>query len=515
MTSPPEIANTTTAASSYLDRLAAELDVPASRYEEAERRYKSVGEWLGRDASKLRDLDPEVYVQGSFRLGTPVRPVNEDEHYDIDLVCELKAGGKNVTQRALKMLVGEELRLYAAAHGMKEVGESRRCWTLEYADDAQFHLDALPALPDGNRQRTVLLARGLGTDWSETAIAITDTEHPGYDHVSDDWPRSNPRGFTDWFRSRMRKVFEARRGALALEARASVEDVPSYKVKTPLQQAVQILKRHRDLMFAQDPEHKPISVIITTLAGRAYENEATLALALEAILSRMDAFIQYDNAGNVIILNPADPTENFADRWRQYPQRRKNFFAWLTRARRDFQSLAGQHRVELLAEAGERIVGARPARAAASALHKPRSSLVLPSSRLGLILAGHKQAAPWPTVRQGSATVALATWRAKGFSRPMRFYSDSGPLPKDAELTFRATTDVPPPYDVYWQVVNTGTEAVAAKCLRGGFDRGIVEQGSHIRHESTCYSGSHTIECFIVKNGCLLARSGAFIVNIR
>jgi hypothetical protein len=36
-------------------------------------------------------------------------------------------------------------------------------------------------------------------------------------------------------------------------------------VKTPLQQAVQILKRHRDMMFADDPEHKPISVIITTL----------------------------------------------------------------------------------------------------------------------------------------------------------------------------------------------------------------------------------------------------------
>ena len=30
---------------------------------------------------------------------------------------------------------------------------------------------------------------------------------------------------------------------MALEARASVEEIPSYAVKTPLQQAVQILKR--------------------------------------------------------------------------------------------------------------------------------------------------------------------------------------------------------------------------------------------------------------------------------
>ena len=31
----------------------------------------------------------------------------------------------------------------------------------------------------------------------------------------------------------MRTVFEARRGAMALEAKAAVEDIPSYRVKTP------------------------------------------------------------------------------------------------------------------------------------------------------------------------------------------------------------------------------------------------------------------------------------------
>ena len=35
-----------------------------------------------------------------------------------------------------------------------------------------------------------------------------------------------------------------------------------------------------------------------------------------------------------------------------------------------------------------------------------------------------------------------------------------------------------------------------------------------MRQESTSYSGTHTIECFIVKNGYLVARSGAFVVNI-
>ena len=92
---PP--ASLTNASSAYLERLAQELDVPPSRYEEAKRRFKSVGEWLCREESTLKDLEPDVYVQGSFKLGIPIRPVNEDEHYDVDLVCELKAAGKHMS----------------------------------------------------------------------------------------------------------------------------------------------------------------------------------------------------------------------------------------------------------------------------------------------------------------------------------------------------------------------------------------------------------------------------------
>ena len=80
------------------------MDVPLSRYEEASRRYDSLGSWLCRDESTLKDLNPDVYVQGSFRLGTPIRPVNENEHYDIDLVCELDTAKAAVSQQKLKAM---------------------------------------------------------------------------------------------------------------------------------------------------------------------------------------------------------------------------------------------------------------------------------------------------------------------------------------------------------------------------------------------------------------------------
>ena len=47
-----------------LEDLVEELQVPPGRYEQAERSYKSLGEWLHRPESTVRDDSPDVYVQG-------------------------------------------------------------------------------------------------------------------------------------------------------------------------------------------------------------------------------------------------------------------------------------------------------------------------------------------------------------------------------------------------------------------------------------------------------------------
>lgn len=504
----------TAAASTYLERLAAELDVAPSRYEEARNRYLSVGDWLDREESALKGYSPDVYVQGSFRLGTPIRPVNTDEHYDIDLVCELNIDKAQVTQQRLKEMLGHEMRLYAKAHNMKRVSESRRCWTLEYADGAQFHLDALPALPDGTGRRMLLAAHRLSTVWAETAIAITDIDHQGYESGTGEWPHSNPKGFTNWFRGRMKEAFDSQRAAMALEAKASVEDIPSYRVKTPLQQAVQVLKRHRDVMFENDMDDKPISIIITTLAGLSYSNESNVGHALQAILGRMHLHIE-QRGGVTWIENPTDPLENFADRWQTQPQRQAKFYKWLGKAQSDFANLAAQTNRERLVELAGTSVGIRVARSEADTLGK---QAVTPESlfraAVSAVTATHRKAAPWHRVQAGKVTIEKATITRNGF-RTTRFYSNQPQLPKGASLQFQAKTDVPGPFVVYWQVVNTGPEAAAVLGgLRGGFDEGTIDKGAIVRNESTSYTGAHTIECFIVKEGYLVARSGAFIVNI-
>lgn len=504
----------TAASSGYLERLAAELDVPPSRYEEAESRYKSLGEWLSREGSALQAYSPEVYVQGSFRLGTPIRPVNDDEHYDIDLVCELQASKSDITQQQLKALLGKEMELYAERYGMKKPSEGRRCWTLDYADGAQFHLDALPAIPDSAGKRLLLEARAMNANWVESAIAITDVDHPNFGVRSTGWPHSNPKGYMNWFRSRMKVAFDMQRAAMALEAKASVEDIPSYRVKTPLQQAVQILKRHRDMMFVENSDDKPISVIITTLAGLSYDNESHVGYALESILARMDSHIEI-RGGVAWIPNPTDPEENFADRWATNPKRRDAFFAWLAAARKDFATIAAQTTHQRLVETASPVVGDRLAKAASQGHtgHQPVGRTTFSQRIASVFNAAHKEAAPWQVVRQGSVKIDDATISRDGF-RVKRFTSDGAPLPKNSSLQFRAKTDVPPPFEVYWQVVNTGVEAAAKGQLRGGFALGAVERGTIVHKEGTSYTGTHTIECFIVKGGYLVARSGAFIVNI-
>jgi hypothetical protein len=100
---------------------------------------------------------------------------------------------------------------------------------------------------------------------------------------------------------------------LRIEKALKIDDLPAYKWKTPLQQAVQILKRHRDMMFLNEPQEiKPISIIITTLSAEAYQGELELADALRNILKNMPGLISGQKPD---IPNPVNPHENFADKW--------------------------------------------------------------------------------------------------------------------------------------------------------------------------------------------------------
>jgi hypothetical protein len=280
----------TAEAEALLNDLAEALAIPQRLYELADGRYKSVRSWLGRPQSIFAPFTCNTYPQGSFSLGTVVRPWLEGDEYDLDIAFEVVLSKTHATQKDLKKWLGKEMASYAKAHSMQDEIEKQRCWRLPYAEEAKFHMDVVPAVPDAARQRSLFESFGIQSSWVDTAVSITDTEHEFYEKVSDDWPLSNPKGYTQWFRSRMQGVFDARRKAIALkESILNAEDVEHYKVRTPLQSAILILKRHRDARFEGALEDKPISIILTTLSALAYNQEITIAGALYGILDRMDS----------------------------------------------------------------------------------------------------------------------------------------------------------------------------------------------------------------------------------
>ncbi len=324
-----------------LEAIADAIDIPESMYKEAEKKYNLIGEWLERPASILYGYDPKIYTQGSFALGTVIRPIGDKDEYDIDLVCKLERATKlEFTTEKLKVDVGKEVASYARDKDINNPEDKRRCWTLNYGGN--FHMDILPSLPDAQGYKVLMesMHSDLATNKNiiQEAIAITDKLPPEYKIMSKDWLVSNPKGYKTWFDDRQINVASTRKMSIVESSAGvyeSVDDVPNHSAKTPLQRAIQLLKRHRDVMFKDDGDDKPISVIITTLAAHAYNNEDTISGALESILNGMHQFIE-QREGEFWIENPVNPKENFADKWKDEPHKKESFDIWLKRARRDF-----------------------------------------------------------------------------------------------------------------------------------------------------------------------------------
>src|SRR5207302_336081 len=228
--------------------------------------------------------------------------VDEDGEYDLDMGCRLRGGVTKVTdtQQQLKELVGADLEDYRVARGIQEAKEEKhRCWRLRYADTLRFHLDTVPSIPESLERRRLIqeaiVRTGAPSDLAMVVAnltgAITDNRMWNYQIIHEGWLLSNSEGFARWFEFRM-KLAKALLENRALQARAAkVDDLPPYRWKSPLQRCVQLLKRHRDIMFVDDPDGKPTSIIITTLSARAYQGEAEIADALDTILSNMGGLV--------------------------------------------------------------------------------------------------------------------------------------------------------------------------------------------------------------------------------
>lgn len=323
-----------------LELLADELDIPPMLRQEAEDRYYHLAAWIREDNQDRFYTDSEVYPQGSVRLGTIIRPINPEDDYDIDLVYCRMIAKSSTTQKELMISTGEQLLRYIAfleqiREEVPALQERTRCWRLQYK--SKFHLDVLPAIPDDNAAENNV--RDL-----DDAILITDKELRL-------WQFSNPRGYANWFNEQQTITLKERRRTMAKAADVDIEKIPVSIVRTPLREAIKLLKRHRDIHYQGDPDDKPISIIITTLAAIAYTEtyESNLFETVMSISRKMRDSIEVQN-GEYWIPNPVNPKENFADKWSKYPARAKNFYEWLAQVEFDFCRILEKPGIPKIAE---------------------------------------------------------------------------------------------------------------------------------------------------------------------
>lgn len=388
--------------SSLLEGIASRLDISPTKYKQAVDRYTAVSSWIAEgEFEGVEDI--HFYPQGSFRLGTVVRPIinGQDADYDIDLVSEFQISKDNINPKDLKQIVG--LRIAENEKYRKMLDEEgRRCWTLLYAEDdgVGFHLDVLPATPEDSSLRNSFIEPRM----VQKAIAITHKNK----NQTYEWYSSNPSGYADWFDEinkpsldmvksvQKRSLFENNQ-----EIYASIDEVPDALIKTPLQRAIQILKRHRDVRFTNHPmaPDKPISMIITTLAAKLYNGEPNVFLTLRNIANQFDmlsallypgynidnslqkqSLITRKDDGTWVIPNPVNPNENFSDRWHENnDQKARAFFQWASWVKEDIVEILGTNDVGKVVKSFETSFG-KVSIHEAKALGLPTSAIVLSPS---------------------------------------------------------------------------------------------------------------------------------------
>ena len=351
-----------------IERIAHSLDITPDMYNHSQSVVRGLTNYI-------TNIDPsiEVYKQGSFKLGTIIRPYKKDKYgdFDIDLVVQFSDRKEMVNPSEIKLRLGEYLEKSNYKAFLDE--EGRRCWTLNYphpyGDSAlSFHIDLLPCIDESGNVKSTIKPDNL----KGTAVAITHIEDKRTNPYKYVWKTSNPQGFAKWFdfvnygkykavkTNDRQRIYENHKHLFS-----SIEAVGDDYTRSPLQMVIQILKRHRDVMYAntEREDFKPISIIITTLVGKIVEEndivENNTYKLLNSILKGLEFYASLltpgitsdfsDNYktkklirkrmvdGKVVwdIKNPANSGENLADKWCKDSKYATEFFRWIKQAQVD------------------------------------------------------------------------------------------------------------------------------------------------------------------------------------
>lgn len=319
-----------------LDRVGIKLQLSPTAHDLAAERYKAIAEWLRAAGSPLARYNLVIYPQGSLRIRTTVKLRGRKE-FDLDFVCELRVDPSAFPDpiRLLDM-IEERLRAHGTYRHMIE--RKNRCIRITYANE--FYMDILPACPSPS-----------ACLHGEHCVVVPDCD-------ADDWKPSNPKGYALWYEGRAKEA--------VVKFRKGVEPVPeqqAYEDLATLNRVVQLLKRHRDIVFENAPKGRaPISVVLTTLAAQNYSGQTSVFEAMSTVLGGITRMIPDVARGRLKVLNPTNPGEDFSERWDGDPEAYLAFVSWVGDFKSKWERLTGLSGIPAHTAALEKMFGERVAR---------------------------------------------------------------------------------------------------------------------------------------------------------
>jgi len=412
--------------------------------------------------------DSQVFLQGSFSTDSAVRPpssLKEAGEYDVDIVALCAQDDDSATG------VLDELEKKLKGNGTykdKVETENKRipCVRLRYADEntARFHVDIVPS----RKLNDIIEIPRRGEGWEE----------------------SDPLGYTKWVQNQGKRY----------------------------QRTVMMLKRWRD--ENQLPiKSIVLQVLVAECLSQASEDVVNLIETLQSLSNSLESAEEPPE-----LFNPVLPNQVITDSWEKPDFR--TFKEKLDEAVDIASSAIAEDDHDEAAALWQELLGDD------FRFHTDKS-VTLGETVAGLGDTSHVKPLVFPTASIAGAKVEIeasfyqerykdlyspkrGTWIQKKLPH-FRYVIQSGAeVYSDGRLEFRLHVRglKDQPYQIYWQVVNTGEEATIARDLRGTFF--TSKDPRHPKHnfESTKYEGTHWLECFVILNGLCVARSGRFYIKI-
>ena len=245
----------------FAEFLRDEVNLNQSRLDRLETAVGAVNDYLKKNLTGYQKMER----QGSYALGTLIKPVDDNDEYDADIQIVMNPNpqwkAKDYVLAVNRTLAGNQT--YADKLRLKT-----RCVTVDYAGD--FHLDVVPRVTINGKHYVC----------NRTDNTLEETDGIGY---------------RDWFNEKNRMT------------------------GGNLKRVVRLLKHLRDHKNSFTAK----SILLTTLAGNTIKSSdegttavSTVADTLETVLSRMNDYLQ-QHPNMPEIKNPVLPSEDFNRHWDQ------------------------------------------------------------------------------------------------------------------------------------------------------------------------------------------------------